>query len=241
MALITAISLMTLSFLIYIIARNISHILADAYLFVLFIFSFVVSNREFSAFYLLLFIIAIVVDLSVAQFQIQPAKSAFGFEGFGLTLASLVVGLGLYIFITFISTQVGGNIVGAPELTISSTSTIAQNMRPTFVSHLGIIENRIAFAFFEVLALYGVLIPFIGVAFSLIPYVVPVVVVGLIMGLFHIAAYSVAVSLLIWASLAFMMFIVTYLLMNRDSLASDTGHLLNNGIIDINRGLAIVV
>ena len=237
MGLLIAISIMAISFLAYVVLRSINHIMADVFLFILFIFAFVVSNREFSAFYLLIFLIAIVIDLAVPKFEIGT-KAASGFMPI---VIALLVGLGLYIVITFISARVGGNIVGAPEIAIASTSTIAQNFRPTFVGMLGIVENRITFAFFEVLNLFGVLTPLVGVAFQMIPYVVPTIIVGIIMGLFHIAAYSVAISLLIWASIAFMLFIASYIAMGRDSLSADTSHLLNNGIIDINRGLAIVV
>ena len=240
MGLLTAIGIMAVSFLAYVLLRSVSPVFADVYLFVLFIFAFIVSNKEFSVFYLLLFVIAIIIDLAMSQFAIQPANSAFGFKGFGLTLVSLAMGLGIYLVISVISVRVGGNIVGAPELAVS-TSEIAQNLRPTFVSHLGIIENRIAFAFFEVLNIFGAFIPFVGLAFQLIPYVVPTIIIGFIMGLFHVAAYSVAFSLLLWASMAFMLFIASYLIMNRDSLGSDTAHFLNNGILDVNRGLSISI
>ena len=237
MAVLTAITIMALSFLAYVIFRSINHIVADVFLFILFIFAFVVSNREFSLFYLLLFVIAIVIDLSIPKFEIGTGIKS----GFMPIVIALIAGLGLYLVITLISVRVGGNIVGAPEIAIASTSTIAQNMRPTFVGMLGIIENRIAFAFFEVLNLFGVLIPIIGVAFNLMPYLVPIIVVGLIMGIFHVTAYSVAISLLLWASIAFMLFIASYIMMGRDSLASDTTHFLNNGNIDVMRGLSIVI
>lgn len=236
MALLTAITIMALSFLAYVILRQINHIIADVFLFILFIFAFVVGSKEFSVFYLLLFLIAIVIDLAIPEFEIGTGAKT----GFMPIMIALLVGLGLYIVITIISVRVGGNIVGAPEIAISSTSQIAQNFRPTFVGMLGIIENRIAFAFFEVLNLFGVLIPLIGVAFNLIPYIVPTIIVGLIMGIFHITAYSVAISLLIWASIAFMLFIASYIMMGRDSLSADTSHFLNNGIIDVNRGLVLV-
>ena len=237
----TAVTIMGLSFLVYIILRSINIVFADAYLFVLFIFAFILTSKEFSVFYLLLFIIAIIIDLAITQFKIAPAASALGFKGFGLTLISLIVGLGLYLIISVISVRAGGNIVGAPELAVSSTSEIAQNLRPTFVSHLGIIENRIAFALFEVLSLFGGLLPFVGLVFEIIPYLVPVLIVGLIMGLFHVVAYSVSFSLILWASTAFMLFIASYLILNRDSLGADTAHAINNGMIDISRGLQIVV
>jgi len=237
MGLLTAISILAISFLAYVILRSINHIIADVFLFILFIFAFVVSNREFSVFYLLMFIIAIVIDLAVPKFEIGT-KAASGFMPI---VIALLVGLGLYIVITLISVRVGGNIVGAPEIAIASTSTIAQNMRPTFVGMLGIVENRIAFAFFEVLNMFGVLIPIVGVAFQLVSYVMPTIIVGLIMGIFHVTAYSIAVSLLIWASIAFMLFITSYVTMGRDSLSADTAHLINNSSIDLSRGLSIVV
>ena len=237
MAVLTAITIMTISFLAYVILRSVSHIIADVFLFILFIFAFVVSNREFSVFYLLLFLIAIVIDLAVSKFEIGKGVST----GFMSVVTSLLIGLGIYLVIIFISARAGGNIVGAPEIAISSTSQIAQNMRPTFIGMLGIIENRIAFAFFEVISIFGLIIPVVGIAFQLVPYVVPTIIVGLVMGILHVTTYSVAISLLIWASIAFMLFIVSYIARGRDSLPADTAHFLNNGIIDVNRGLAIVV
>ena len=240
MAIGLAVTLMIASFLIYLVLRSYFWIAADLYLFIIFIFAFVVSNREFSAFYILLFVIAMVIDLAVHKFSIEPAQGAFGVKGLSFILFQLVAGVVIYVAISLISTSQGGNIVGAPQLGISSTSTMAQNMRPTFVSHLGIIENRIAFVIFEVLALTFVAVPFLGLLSSMIPLVLPTVVTGLIMGIFHVAAYSVAFGLLIWASLAFMLFVVSYVL-TKDSLAADMAHFLNNGVIDVNRGLSIVV
>lgn len=236
----TAVTLLVLSFIFYVILRNINLIFADVFLFIAFIFAWVLTGKEFGAFYILLLIIAIVIDLAIPQFSFQPAKNAFGFSGTTLTFVSLIAGLVLYLIISVISIRVGGNIVGAPTLAVTSTNAIAQNLRPTFVGLLGIIENKIAFAFFEVLNIFGVLIPLIGIIFSLIPFLMPVIIVGLIMGLFHVTAYSVAVSLLIWASMAFMLFIASYIIMSKDSLAADTAHYINNTLIDINRGLAIV-
>lgn len=237
MALLTAITILVISFLAYIILRSIKLIVADVFLFILFIFAFVVSNREFSVFYLLLFVVAIIIDLSINKFEVGSNNKS-GFMSVGIALG---FGLALYGVITLISARVGGNILGAPEIAIASTSTIAQNMRPTFVGMLGIIENRIAFTIFEVLNVFGIFIPLVGVAFGFIPFLLPIIIVGLIMGILHVTAFSVAISLLIWASLSFMLFIISYIMMGRDSLSADTAHLLNNGIIDINRGLSIVV
>ena len=60
------------------------------------------------------------------------------------------------------------------------------------------------------------------------------------MAIFHITAYSVALSLLLWASFAFMMFIISYII-TKDSLPADVAHLINNGILDLQKPLALVI
>jgi len=243
MSVTTATTIMVGSFLIYLILRSINFYLGAFYLLILFIFAYIITDKQFSAFYMLLFIIALIIDLAIKGFSVVPANQTsllgMNFKGFTMIIAMLIFGLALYVLINVISARVGGNIVGAPTLQVT-TNQIAQNLRPTFVSHLGIIENYFAFVSFELLNFFGVMIPLVGVAFNLVPYILPVILVGLLMGIFHVAAYSVAFSLLLWASFAFMMFIISYII-TKDSLPADFAHFLNNGIIDIARPLALVI
>lgn len=247
MSVILATTLMIISFLVYLALRSVNFYFGVFYLFTIFILSFILARnsdgKSFSIFYILIYLIAVIIDLAIRGFDVTSSSQAnlFGMDlkGLGMIIAMLVLGLVIYLVISVISSRVGGNIIGAPQLQVTA-SEIAQNLRPTFVSHLGIVENHFAFVAFEVLNFFGVLIPLVGIAFQLVPYVLPVVVVGLIMGVFHVVAYSVALSLLIWASFAFMVFVISYV-MTKDSLPADFAHFLNNGLIDISRPLALVV
>ena len=210
-------------------------LLADALTFLTFIFAFIVSDKQFSAFYLLLFMAAAVMDLSTNTINLQ-AKGNTAFKGIMLSLA---IGLGLYMVIVLIGNAVGGNIVGIPNFQISSPQQIAQAFQPTFVSALGIVENRIAFAIFALLNAGGMLIPLIGVAFKLMPIVFPAFLIGIMMGIFHVAAYGISTSLILWASMAFTGFIITTYIL-KDSLAADFAHYLNNGVQSIKPTLQVV-
>lgn len=239
------ITILVLSFIGYILLREANQILADSYLFVLFIFSFIISNKEFSMFYLLLFLVAIMLDIAITKidtFKVNNTLNFFGTkaQGFGRIGLGLGVGILIYIFIVIIGNSVGGNIVGAPDLTISTTQDLAQAFKPTLESSLGIIENRIAFVLFGVLNVFGLLIPAIGLAFQLIPIALPAIVIGILMGVFHVAAYGISAGLIIWAALAFMIFIATTFIL-KDSLSADVAHYINNARISLSRSLAIVV
>lgn len=244
MGIVTAIIIMVISFILYILLRSANQIFASFYLFLIFILAYILTDKQFSVFYILLFLVAVVIDLAIKEFDITPTDNVslagISFKGFSLISISLIFGVVVYIIISLISTKVGGNIVGAPKLQVT-TSQIAQNLRPTFVSHLGIIENYFVFVMYEILSLFGVIIPLIGIAFNFIPYVMPILIVSITMGILHVVAYSVAISLIIWAVFAFSMFIISYLIMGNDSLPADTAHVLNNGIIDLNRPLALVI
>lgn len=243
MSITIAATIMVVSFIFYLILRSVNFYLGAFYLLVLFIFAYIVTDKQFSAFYILLYIIALITDLAIKQFDVMPTTSisllGMNLKGFTMIIAMLIFGLMLYLIISLISARVGGNIVGAPSLQVT-TSNIAQNFRPTFVSHLGIIENFFAFVMFEVLNVFGIMLPLIGIVFKLIPYLVPVFVVSFVMAIFHITAYSVALSLLLWASFAFMMFIISYII-TKDSLPADVAHLINNGILDLQKPLALVI
>ena len=238
------ITILIISLVAYILLRGANQILADAYLFILFIFSFIISSQSFSMFYLMLFLVAIILDIVVVKintFDVPNKINVFGMEasGFGKIGISLAVGVLLYVFIIAIGNTVGGNIVGAPDLKITSTSEVASLMKPALESNLGIIENRIAFVLFGVLNAFGLMIPILGLAFQLLPLVLPMMLIGFVMGLFHVAAYGISAGLIIWAALAFMLFIGTTFIL-KDSLSSDIAHFINNARISLSRGLSIV-
>jgi len=231
-------------FLFYIVLKGVNAYFGSAFVFLTFIFAFIVSSQSFSSFYLLIYLIVIVLDLAIGQISTTSHVQGFkrgkftsaGFKGVGI---SLLVGFVMLASIRLLSRQVGANIVGVPNLAIATPSTIALGFKPVFESALGIIENQVAFVIFDIMMVFGLLIPLIGILVKASGFIVPLLISSLVMAIFHITAYSVAIALLLYAMIAFAMFIASRMLF-KDSLAADVAHYANNGIISVSRSLAVV-
>lgn len=238
---ITEIAVLGSWFLIYILLRLTNVYFGMVWVFITFLFAFIVSNKEFSSFYLLLYLIAVAIDLAITQIhttsdvKTQANVGKAKASGVHFVAISLLAGLVMYFMISLISRQVGGNIVGVPNLAITTPSAIANTFKPVFEGTLGVVENTFAFVLFDVsVLLFGALFTIVlGIIISLF-------LVGLIMGLFHVVAYDVAFGLLLYGTLAFILFILSKYLF-KDSLSADTAHYLNNGVISVNRSLAVVI
>jgi len=147
---VVAITIAVINFIAYIVFRGISRWLAYTHLFLLFIFAFIISNRDFAVFYLILFIVAIIISEFTIKVQTEQqsgsfSEGKFSASGFNFVLLSLAVGAVMFIMIVLVEARVGGVIIGAPDLAITSVSSIAQAWKLTFESMLGIIENFIFF------------------------------------------------------------------------------------------------
>ncbi len=241
---ILAITIAVINFVAYVIFRKINRFFAYTHLFLIFIFAFIISSQQFSVFYLLLFIVAILISEFVVKIETEHqqgdfSSGKFSAKGFAFVLLSLGIGLIMFVAIVAIESQVGGNILGTPELAISSTSTIAQNFKPTFESMLGIIENFYFFTIMDVLLVFGVLVPIIGRIITFTAPFLPILIAAFIAGIFHIVAFSVSVSLILWATIAFAMFMVSRFYL-KDSLAADSCHWLKNISVSVSRQLSIV-
>ena len=235
----TEIALLIGWFVLYILLRFINVYFGSFLVFLTFIFAYIVSDPKFGAFYILLFLVAIITDLAINQIDTtsqggqQARIGSTNFTGFSYVAFGIIGGLVIYFMISVISRQVGGNIVGVPNLAVTTPSLIAMKFKPVFESALGIIENTITFVVYDVLVLiFGATLlagfsVFLGLA-----------VAGLILAIFHVVAYNVSIALIIYAWLAFMMFILSKLL-TKDSLMADTAHFTNNGVISVSRSLSI--
>jgi len=241
---VAAITIAVINFIAYVLFRSVNRWLAYTQLFLIFIFAFIVSSKEFSVFYLLLFIIAIIISEFVKPVSTEEqagsfSEGKFSARGFNFVLLSLAVGLVMLVTIILIENNVGGNIIGTPNLAISSTQQIAQNFKPTFESMLGIIENFIFFVIMDVLLVFGVLVPLIGRLIQFTAPIFPILITAFIAGIFHIVAFSVSVSLILWAMIAFGMFLTSRFML-KDSLAADSTHFLKNLMVSVSRSLSIV-
>ena len=242
---ITEITLLVIWFILYLILRSVNAYFGSALVFLTFIFAFIVSSQQFSSFYLLLYLIVIVLDLAINQIHTTSQTTSsykagkFTVRGFNFIVISLIVGLTMYLAIKLLSRQVGANIVGVPNLAIATPSTIALYFKPVFEASLGIIENATAFVFFDILMVFGLLIPVIGIMVKFLGIILPLIASSLIMAIFHVTAYSVSIALLLYAMIAFAMFIISRIIL-KDSLASDFAHYINNGLVSVSRSLQVV-
>ena len=237
----TEITILAVWFLIYILLRLYSVYFGVFWVFLTFVFAFIVSNQAFSSFYLLIYLVAIVIDIAISQIhttsdiKTEAKVNGTKVSGFNFVALSLGAGLVMYFMISLISRQVGGNIVGVPNLAITTPSAIAQSLKPVFEASLGIVENTFAFVMFDLsVILFGALLT------AVIGIVIALFLTSIIMGIFHVVAYDVALGLLIYASMAFMLFILSKYLF-KDSLGADTAHFLNNSVVSVQRSLQVVV
>lgn len=232
-------------FILWIVLRNINVYLGSALVFITFIFAFITSNQQFSVFYILLYLVAIVLDFAIGEIHTTSDRAMSIHVGkinvsrFGLITAQVITGLVIYLMISIISARVGGNIIGVPNLAVSSASELGKSFKPVYESALGIVENAFVFVLFDLIMVFGVLIPIIGLFVRATVFLIPLLLSSFIIAVFHVSAYSVSVSLMIYAMAAFAIFIISKLLF-KDSLTADTAHYLNNGLISISRNLQVV-
>jgi len=245
----TEIILLIVWFLIYIMFSRVHRALGHFLTFVTFIFAYVVSDPKFATFYLFLPLIAMGLDLVIPQIetttqqapqstqQTAVRSSGLRLEGFGFIALQLIAGLVIYLMIQTLSRAAGGNIIGVPDLAISAP--VGKVFKPVFEASLGVNENLLTFVFFDILLVFGRMIPLIGIAIGALGFLIPMLIAAGIMALFHVVAYSVAISLILYALGAFALFIASRMMFN-DTLAADTAHFLNNALISISRGLQVV-
>lgn len=242
-ALLTPLTVLLATLIIWLIIRSISITVSDIFLFFIFLFAYANIDKALATFYLIGLLFVIVVDWTNQPFELGIAKkfsiSKFTFKGYGFMIFSLILGFFIYIGINMMGTRTGSVVIGVPILATVTTSTIVTSFMPALTALLGIIENRVFFTLFNLVTRYGVLIPVVGVAFGIGLPVLPILLSSLIFALFHLTAYSIAVGAILWAMMSFALFLSSYLITG-DTLSADFAHWLNNALVAIKRGLQIV-
>ncbi len=172
----------------------------------------------------------------------------------GVTYHIFTIGIGIFlIFIIHVISSSKGQFLGVAALSMAATDSFLANLQltlaPAMSGALRIIENLLILGVMKALIIDGkfivqglmfmlkllVMIPFIGWVFAipiaffsmlfgvLIP-VTPFLLAAIIFGMFHLAVYKVLISLIIWASMIMILWIVSYYLTGQDSTAMDTSH-----------------
>jgi len=179
----------------------------------------------------------------------------------GPVLKIFSIGLGIaLIFIIRATTNARGQFLGVASLSVAGPQTIIQKatilFAPAMSGALGIIENLLIFSIMMALITEGHLvvegityllsiiiqIPFIGVIFipfqvllqvfagALMP-VTPFLLAALIFGLFHFAVYGIMWSMIIWAAMIMVLWIISFFITGRDTTAADTAHFGHNALV----------
>ncbi|MFC1591697.1 hypothetical protein ACFL43_04160 [Thermodesulfobacteriota bacterium] len=155
-------------------------------------------------------------------------------------LFSILIGVAMLVIMFAITSQ-KGQFLGVAPLAISSAGFGAwatAQFAPAISLSLGFIENRMFISLLNILLLPSVilsLVPFV----SLFAFLAPVLVTAIAFGLFHIIAYKVAWSMIIWASVIMGMWIMSYYMTGEDTTAMDVSHGAWNGILTSKETLSV--
>jgi len=133
----------------------------------------------------------------------------------------ILLGLGLYSLIRIASASAEASILGAPTLSILPPDIFMT----ASIGMLGVIENR----FF--LTLFNILQGIVGMVFGAL-------LVMVLFAMFHLFAYSLSISALIWAGIIMGLWIASYVV-SQDDIVSNVSHSLHNVTVTISRFVVI--
>src|SRR3990167_2789986 len=230
--------------ILYAIGRNKNiPYLADIFIFIYFLFAFI--NIEGSAtlatFYLFAIIFVIAFEVAQSKFTVnsQQIKEIGGFKlKSKLPLIGIGLGFGILLIMRVLQTSVEGSIIGVPSLAITSPA-----FGVSTITLLGIVENRLFFTIYELLKANTQLllaIPFIGGLLGIFNLILPVVLTAILFAIFHLTAYSLSVSTMIFAALVMVIWLLSYILTKSD-LPANLAHGMWNGTIALGRVLGVAV
>lgn len=234
-------------FIILIVSDIISPLLSATLLFMFYMWAFIAFDLTMTqkVFYPLgiLFFLALRANMGNMLETNQNSHDFNGwkFSGFKYHLMTIGVGLVLLFLMFTISSQ-KGQFLGVATLSIS-TSGFSMMMTKIFAPAISIalafIENRMFIAFLLALLLaknpIKQFVSSIPVVNILTPFAsaLPVVLTCFTFGIFHVIAYYVQWSLIIWASLIMGLWIASYYFTGKDTTAMDTAHGGWNGLLTV--------
>lgn len=235
-----------LALIIFIILDVINPLLSDISIFLYFAWAYtnIEGSTTIATFYLIAVLFVIVVRLAQRSFSLKDhsEKPIMKLLGINLTGKLPILGVGLGIGIFLIMRMLQGvstaSIIGTPTLALSSDI-----MSVVTISLLGIVETRLFFTIFNLFKEnVGVftLIPFVGMFLGIFAPVVPVIFVSVLFGIFHLTAYSLSLSAILFAVMVMVIWIISFIITKSD-LPANISHYLWNGIVVLNRILGIAI
>ncbi len=139
-------------------------------------------------------------------------------------LISAIIGVGIYLAMTFLQSGREGAIIGVPALAIGANLSLAS------VVLLAPVENRFFIGLFELLKVVYQKISMLPIFIFLAPMtalVLPLVSSALLFSIFHLAAYDLRIVNLIFAFSVMLIWFVSYIAL-KNTIAMDFAHSLWN-------------
>ena len=231
--------------LIFIFLDVINPLLSDIAIFTYFawVYTNIEGSSNLATFYLIGMLFVIVLRVANRSFSLQGHSEINTRKILGLSLAGKlpVVGVGAGIVILIIMRMLQGvstaSIIGVPSLAISSDITNLVS-----ISLLGIVETRLFFSLYNLvkvnIAMFSTL-PVVGLLFAVFSPIMPILMISVLFGVFHISAYALSVSAIIFAVMVMVIWVLSYEILDSD-LPANIAHYLWNGLVVLGKSLKII-
>ena len=214
--------------------------------------TFTLTDKQM-IFYLLAFMTYLIYKVWMGNKLQTQSIGIKSITGWRFNLLSIMLG-GVLFTIAYILSGTKGQMMGVAPLAIDSVSTfkdwITLQFSPLISGALGIIENSFFIVIMTVLVeakevgkgFFNLLnaVPFIGQFSYIFMFIMPYLVTSLGFGLFHIVAYALSWTKILWAALMMGLMIATYYGTNKDLTAANVFHFFWNGILTLKEALQII-
>ena len=235
-----------LALIIFIILDTINPLLSDITIFGYFLFAYtnIEGSTTIATFYLIAILFVIMVRLAKRTFSLQehseaPIRKILGINLTGkLPILGVGLGIGIFLIMRLLQGVSTASIIGTPSLAISGDV-----FNVITISVLGIVETRLFFTIFNLVKEnvdIFTMIPILGVVLGVLAPVVPVVFVAILFGIFHLTAYGLSLSAILFAVMVMTIWILSFIITKSD-LPANISHYLWNGIVVLNRLLGIAI
>lgn len=220
--------------------------LSDVLIFIYFMFAYanIESQTTLATFYLIGALFVLVVKLTERAFAVS-SESISKIGGLslkrGMPIFMVFAGIGIFLIMKLLQGAAPTSIVGVPSLAIASPlfSVIS-------IMLLGIVETRLFFTIFNLIGKTGVIteaftrIPIVGIVFAILAPIMSIIVVAILFAVFHVTAYSLALSSLLFAGVVMVIWLISFIIFKSDMPAS-LSHALWNFSVSASRTLGIAL
>lgn len=204
-------------------------------------FMFIGANlvERTGTFYSIMALANIIFSLFKLGPEKEPGESPV--RGLPVKLFSIGFGISLFLLMFLFQSRARTAVIGVPSLL--AVSGLSAVIGSSMIGALGFIENRFVFNLFEVFRqfVFPFLVPLAGPFLmpfaALLLIVLPVFTAAFVFAFFHLSAFSLAVSSLIFAFLIMVIWIGSYLVF--DDEPSSIAHYLWNSVLDVGRHVSL--